>query len=75
MERSKAQCEYDFYCEQLKHYKIEEQTAVKEIEHAEDALSNAKARLVESKEILLGLRGGIAVFESEIQRLEKVLKQ
>ena len=74
MNKEKAKEEYKFYSEELIKYQTEETVAVNRLRMAEICLADAEKELADAKESLAGIRGGITVFVSELQRLEKVIK-
>jgi len=63
--------EYEFCKEQLIVYQKEEPLAVERIKAAEENLKKAKAELAEAEDNYAGIRGGIAIFISEIERYER----
>ena len=71
----KENSELEFLKNELINYQKSEPLAVERLKTAQANLAKAKTELAEAKEYLSGIRGGINVFVSEIQRLEKKTAQ
>jgi len=71
----KENSELEFLKNELINYQKTEPIAVERLKAAKDNLEKAKKELAEAKDYLSGIRGGINVFVSEIQRLEKKTAQ
>jgi len=74
MDKERAKAEYQFYSGVLLKYQMEETVAKHRLSMAEICLEDAKKELANAQENLVGIQGGITVFFSELQRLEKVIK-
>jgi len=71
MDKEKAKSEFKHYSEQLVNYQKTELVAIERIKTAEVNLEKAKTEFAEAKDYLAVIRGGIEVYTSELQRLER----